>query len=113
MLRQALRVVPQRSSQAIPPPAVLGAAARLPYVLLRLGCQSLWALRRVLVRAAAPGKDAARFEGGGCPLCLVGNCASSSSYKRTQETLSQAGQRTSAALSTMGSAISRKLGDMR
>lgn len=35
------------------------------------------------------------------------------SYKRTQETLSQAGQRTSAALSTVGSAISRKLGDMR
>ncbi|XP_036281757.1 tumor protein D54 isoform X9 [Pipistrellus kuhlii] len=34
-------------------------------------------------------------------------------YKRTQETLSQAGQKTSAALSTMGSAISRKLGDMR
>lgn len=35
------------------------------------------------------------------------------SYKKTQETLSQAGQKTSAALSTMGSAISRKLGDMR
>ncbi|XP_007431235.1 tumor protein D54 isoform X2 [Python bivittatus] len=34
-------------------------------------------------------------------------------YKRTQETLSQAGQRTSAALSNVGSAISRKLGDMR
>lgn len=34
-------------------------------------------------------------------------------YKRTQETLSQAGQRTSAALSTVGSAISRRLGDMR
>lgn len=34
-------------------------------------------------------------------------------YKKTQETLSQAGQRTSAALSTVGSAISRKLGDMR
>nr|XP_044601229.1 tumor protein D54-like [Equus asinus] len=32
---------------------------------------------------------------------------------KTQETLSQAGQKTSAALSTMGSAISRKLGDMR
>ncbi|XP_016057641.1 PREDICTED: tumor protein D54 isoform X1 [Miniopterus natalensis] len=31
-------------------------------------------------------------------------------YKKTQETLSQAGQKTSAALSTMGSAISRKLG---
>lgn len=35
------------------------------------------------------------------------------SYKKTQETLSQAGQKTSAALSTVGSAISRKLGDMR
>lgn len=35
------------------------------------------------------------------------------SYKRTQETLSQAGQKTSAALSTVGSAISRKLGDVR
>ncbi|XP_063152970.1 tumor protein D54 isoform X7 [Candoia aspera] len=34
-------------------------------------------------------------------------------YKRTQETLSQAGQRTSAALSNVGSAISRKFGDMR
>uniref|UniRef100_A0A3Q2XCX0 Tpd52 like 2b n=1 Tax=Hippocampus comes TaxID=109280 RepID=A0A3Q2XCX0_HIPCM len=34
-------------------------------------------------------------------------------YKKTQETLSQAGQKTSAALTTMGSAISRKLGDMR
>ncbi|XP_060027626.1 tumor protein D54 isoform X2 [Erinaceus europaeus] len=34
-------------------------------------------------------------------------------YKKTQETLTQAGQKTSAALSTMGSAISRKLGDMR
>ncbi|KAF6285025.1 TPD52 like 2 [Rhinolophus ferrumequinum] len=37
----------------------------------------------------------------------------SNAYKKTQETLSQAGQRTSAALSTVGSAISRKLGDMR
>nr|XP_031289253.1 tumor protein D54 isoform X6 [Camelus dromedarius] len=37
----------------------------------------------------------------------------SSAYKKTQETLSQAGQKTSAALSTMSSAISRKLGDMR
>ncbi|XP_063139519.1 tumor protein D54 isoform X16 [Rattus norvegicus] len=36
----------------------------------------------------------------------------STAYKKTQETLSQAGQKTSAALSTMGSAISRKLGDM-
>ncbi|XP_026862767.1 tpd52 like 2b isoform X2 [Electrophorus electricus] len=34
-------------------------------------------------------------------------------YKKTQETLSQAGQKTSAAFTTMGSAISRKLGDMR
>uniref|UniRef100_A0A8C2NUQ3 Tumor protein D54 n=1 Tax=Capra hircus TaxID=9925 RepID=A0A8C2NUQ3_CAPHI len=42
---------------------------------------------------------------------LVQRC--SSDYKKTQETLSQAGQKTSAALSTMGSAISRKLGDMR
>ncbi|XP_046725831.1 tpd52 like 2b isoform X4 [Silurus meridionalis] len=33
-------------------------------------------------------------------------------YKKTQETLSQAGQKTSAAFSTVGSAISRKLGDM-
>ncbi|NXB85817.1 TPD54 protein, partial [Vidua chalybeata] len=33
-------------------------------------------------------------------------------YKKTQETLSQAGQRTSAALSNVGSVISRKLGDM-
>lgn len=37
----------------------------------------------------------------------------SNAYKKTQETLSQAGQKTSAAFSTMGSAISRKLGDMR
>lgn len=35
------------------------------------------------------------------------------SYKKTQETLSQAGQKTSAALSNVGSVISRKLGDMR
>ncbi|XP_069099357.1 tumor protein D54 isoform X2 [Pleurodeles waltl] len=34
-------------------------------------------------------------------------------YKKTQETLSQAGQKTSAALSTVGTAITRKLGDMR
>lgn len=47
------------------------------------------------------------------PCVWLGNYASSFSYKRTQETLSQAGQKTSAALSTMGSAISRKLGDMR
>ncbi|KGM00027.1 Tumor protein D54, partial [Charadrius vociferus] len=33
-------------------------------------------------------------------------------YKKTQETLSQAGQKTSAALSNEGSVISRKLGDM-
>ncbi|XP_029912294.1 tpd52 like 2b isoform X3 [Myripristis murdjan] len=37
----------------------------------------------------------------------------SNAYKKTQETLSQAGQKTTAALSTMGTAISRKLGDMR
>ncbi|XP_048354129.1 tumor protein D54 isoform X4 [Sphaerodactylus townsendi] len=37
----------------------------------------------------------------------------SNAYKKTQETLSQAGQKTSAALSNMGSVISRKLGDMR
>ncbi|XP_061075746.1 tumor protein D54-like isoform X1 [Conger conger] len=37
----------------------------------------------------------------------------SEAYKRTQETFSQAGQMTSAALSSMGTAISRKLGDMR
>ncbi|XP_054247705.1 tumor protein D54 isoform X4 [Indicator indicator] len=34
-------------------------------------------------------------------------------YKKTQETLSQAGQKTSAALSNVGSVISRKFGDMR
>ncbi|XP_060794045.1 tpd52 like 2b [Neoarius graeffei] len=39
--------------------------------------------------------------------------ANSEVYKKTQETLSQAGQKTSAAFSTMGTAISRKLGDMR
>ncbi|XP_050927422.1 tpd52 like 2b isoform X8 [Lates calcarifer] len=38
---------------------------------------------------------------------------SSDLYKKTQETLSQAGQKTSAALTTVGTAISRKLGDMR
>nr|XP_043893869.1 tpd52 like 2b isoform X10 [Solea senegalensis] len=36
----------------------------------------------------------------------------SNAYKKTQETLSQAGQKTSAALTTVGSAISKKLGDM-
>uniref|UniRef100_A0A5F8GW98 TPD52 like 2 n=1 Tax=Monodelphis domestica TaxID=13616 RepID=A0A5F8GW98_MONDO len=36
----------------------------------------------------------------------------SEAYKKTQETLSQAGQKTSAALSNVGSAISRKFGDM-
>ncbi|XP_073731200.1 tpd52 like 2b isoform X7 [Misgurnus anguillicaudatus] len=36
----------------------------------------------------------------------------SNAYKKTQETLSSAGQKTSAALSTVGTAISRKLGDM-
>ncbi|XP_073731196.1 tpd52 like 2b isoform X3 [Misgurnus anguillicaudatus] len=38
--------------------------------------------------------------------------ANSEVYKKTQETLSSAGQKTSAALSTVGTAISRKLGDM-
>ncbi|XP_031422309.1 tumor protein D54-like isoform X2 [Clupea harengus] len=37
----------------------------------------------------------------------------SDAYKKTQETLSQAGQMTSAALSTMGTAISQKIGTMR
>ncbi|XP_036388874.1 tpd52 like 2b isoform X2 [Megalops cyprinoides] len=37
----------------------------------------------------------------------------SEAYKKTQETLSQAGQKTSAALSNMGTAISKRLGDMR
>ncbi|XP_053172880.1 tpd52 like 2b isoform X2 [Scomber japonicus] len=37
----------------------------------------------------------------------------SEAYKKTQETLSQAGQKTSAALTTVGSAITRRLGDMR
>ncbi|XP_056588261.1 tpd52 like 2b isoform X5 [Triplophysa dalaica] len=39
--------------------------------------------------------------------------ANSEVYKKTQETFSQAGQKTSAAFSTVGTAISRKLGDMR
>ncbi|KAM8946194.1 tumor protein D54 isoform 4-T4 [Pelodytes ibericus] len=34
-------------------------------------------------------------------------------YKKTQETLSQAGQKTSAALSNVGTALSRRFGDMR
>ncbi|XP_018089959.1 tumor protein D52-like 2 L homeolog isoform X3 [Xenopus laevis] len=34
-------------------------------------------------------------------------------YKKTHETLSQAGQKTSTALSTVGTAITRRLGDMR
>ncbi|XP_041801079.1 tpd52 like 2b isoform X2 [Chelmon rostratus] len=37
----------------------------------------------------------------------------SNAYKKTQETLSQAGQKTSAALTTVGTVISKKLGDMR
>ncbi|XP_061113159.1 tpd52 like 2b isoform X12 [Conger conger] len=37
----------------------------------------------------------------------------SEAYKKTQETLTQASQKTSAALSTMGTAISKRLGDMR
>ncbi|XP_015258548.1 tpd52 like 2b isoform X14 [Cyprinodon tularosa] len=36
----------------------------------------------------------------------------SQAYKKTQETLSEAGQKTTAALSTLGTAISRRLGDM-
>ncbi|KAK6303999.1 hypothetical protein J4Q44_G00264530 [Coregonus suidteri] len=39
--------------------------------------------------------------------------AQSEAYKKTQETLSVAGQKTTAAFSTMGTALSRKLGDMR
>ncbi|XP_061785089.1 tumor protein D53 isoform X4 [Nerophis lumbriciformis] len=38
---------------------------------------------------------------------------SSTAYKRTSETLSSAGQKTSVAFSTLGSAINRKFGDMR
>uniref|UniRef100_UPI00358DE11C tumor protein D52-like isoform X2 n=1 Tax=Myxine glutinosa TaxID=7769 RepID=UPI00358DE11C len=38
---------------------------------------------------------------------------SSNAYKKTQETLSQAGQKTTAAIGTVSSAISRKLGDMK
>ncbi|XP_048096299.1 tumor protein D54-like isoform X22 [Alosa alosa] len=38
---------------------------------------------------------------------------SSNAYKKTQETLSQAGQVTSAALSSMGAAISERIGTMR
>ncbi|XP_056451201.1 tpd52 like 2b isoform X2 [Gadus macrocephalus] len=39
--------------------------------------------------------------------------AHSEAYKKTQETLSQASIKTTAAFSTMGTALSRKLGDMR
>ncbi|XP_017343171.1 tpd52 like 2b isoform X2 [Ictalurus punctatus] len=54
----------------------------------------------------------------GCELYLsasatLDDISNSEVYKKTQETLSQAGQKTSAAISTVGSAISRKLGDMR
>ncbi|KAF7667777.1 hypothetical protein LDENG_00048530 [Lucifuga dentata] len=38
---------------------------------------------------------------------------SSTAYKKTSETLTTAGQKTSAAFSTLGSTITRKLGDMR
>ncbi|XP_037541733.1 tumor protein D53 isoform X5 [Nematolebias whitei] len=38
---------------------------------------------------------------------------SSTAYKKTSETLSTAGQKTTAAFSNLGSAITRKLGDMR
>lgn len=34
-------------------------------------------------------------------------------YKKTQETFSQAGQKTSAAISTVSDVVTRKLGDMR
>ncbi|KAK5863962.1 hypothetical protein PBY51_000943 [Eleginops maclovinus] len=37
----------------------------------------------------------------------------SEAYKKTQETLSQAGQKTSAAFSTVGTVLSKRLGDMR
>ncbi|KAM3617231.1 uncharacterized protein V6R79_003627 [Siganus canaliculatus] len=37
----------------------------------------------------------------------------SNAYKKTQETLSQAGQKTSAAISTVSTVISKRLGDMR
>ncbi|XP_040048993.1 tpd52 like 2b isoform X4 [Gasterosteus aculeatus] len=37
----------------------------------------------------------------------------SEAYKKTQETLSQAGQKTSAAFTTVGSVLSKRLGDMR
>ncbi|XP_040048997.1 tpd52 like 2b isoform X9 [Gasterosteus aculeatus] len=37
----------------------------------------------------------------------------SNAYKKTQETLSQAGQKTSAAFTTVGSVLSKRLGDMR
>ncbi|XP_056897256.1 tpd52 like 2b isoform X6 [Takifugu flavidus] len=39
--------------------------------------------------------------------------AHSDVYKKTQETFSQAGQKTSAALSTVSDVVTRKLGDMR
>ncbi|XP_059396997.1 tumor protein D54-like isoform X3 [Carassius carassius] len=53
----------------------------------------------------------------GCDIYLsasatLDDISSSEVYKKTQETLTQAGQKTSAALSTVGTAISRKLGDM-
>ncbi|XP_027011231.1 tumor protein D53 isoform X4 [Tachysurus fulvidraco] len=38
---------------------------------------------------------------------------SSTAYKKTSETLNTAGQKTTAALSNLGTTISRKLGDMR
>ncbi|XP_041858911.1 tpd52 like 2b isoform X4 [Melanotaenia boesemani] len=37
----------------------------------------------------------------------------SNAYKKTQETLSQAGQKTTAAFNTVGTAISKRFGDMR
>uniref|UniRef100_H3BVU2 Tpd52 like 2b n=1 Tax=Tetraodon nigroviridis TaxID=99883 RepID=H3BVU2_TETNG len=42
-----------------------------------------------------------------CDGCICGR------YKKTQETISQAGQKTSAAFSTVSDVVARKLGDMR
>lgn len=54
-----------------------------------------------------------------CSLSILHSVPTSSSlpplcrYKKTQETLSQAGQKTSAAFTTVGTVISKRLGDMR
>ncbi|KAM4622948.1 tumor protein D54 [Discoglossus pictus] len=50
--------------------------------------------------------------GGGVRRKIIG-VAIDERYKKTQETLSVAGQKTTAALSNVGTAISRRLGDMR